>query len=231
MFFYQKRFVKKSYSQCGEDCIVEHMFMLRKIDKPSYIDIGAYHPYALSNTAKFYLKGCRGITIEPNPDQYKHFRLHRRKDTNLNIGIGEQNGELMYYKMNIPTMNTFDAAAAKDLADNQGFRIVEQIKLPLRELRGIIKEYANNVFPDFLSLDVEGLDEQILTQIDYENNFPKIICVETIEYSNDGTGEKNRKLIDFLQERGYMIYADTHINSIFVNRKFWLGSSGGDSSF
>jgi FkbM family methyltransferase len=224
MFFYQKRFEKKSFSQCGEDSIVEHIFMLRKIDKPSYIDIGAYHPFALSNTAKFYLKGGKGITIEPNPDQHKHFKLHRGRDINLNIGIGDTQGELLYYKMNNPTMNTFDGDAAKDLVANHGFKIIQEIKLPIRDLRSVIKEHAENIFPDFLSLDVEGLDEQILTQIDYDNNRPKVICVETTEYTNDGTGQKNKKLINFLEDKEYMIYADTHINSIFVNKEFWFKS-------
>ena len=53
-------FRKTSFSQCGEDCIVDFMFKFKKIEKPSYIDIGAFHPFELSNTAKFYLTGSRG---------------------------------------------------------------------------------------------------------------------------------------------------------------------------
>jgi FkbM family methyltransferase len=216
------RFGKMSYSQCGEDCIVEFMFSLRKITRPSYIDIGAFHPYALSNTAKFHLNGSVGITIEPNPDQYKYFLKYRKGAVNLNLGVGKENGELTYYKMNVPTMNTFDADAARDLVENQGFVIVDKVTLPIMRLTEIIKEYAGNKFPDFLSLDVEGFDEQILGQIDYENNYPKIICVETMEFTHDGTGKKNEELINFLLSKNYLVYADTYINSIFVNKKFWL---------
>lgn len=61
----------------------------------------------------------------------------------------------------------------------------------------------------------------ILEQIDYENNYPKVNCVETVEFTNDGTGAKNTKLISFLESKGYFIYADTYINTIFVKRKFW----------
>lgn len=219
----QKRFGKTTFSQCGEDCIVEHMFGLRKIGKPTYIDIGAFHPFALSNTAKFHLAGSRGINIEPNPDQFRHFVQHRKADINLNMGVGTENATLTYYKMNNPTMNTFDEASAADLVERHGFTIKEKIQMPVKNIKDIIKEYAGNKFPDFLSLDVEGLDEQILSQIDYVNNYPKIICVETIEYTHDGTGQKNNKLIDFLLQKDYMIYADTYINSIFVNKKFWMG--------
>jgi FkbM family methyltransferase len=220
----EKRFGKISYSQCGEDCIIEHMFGLRKMAKPSYIDIGAFHPYALSNTAKFHASGSKGINIEPNPDQFRHFVIHRKGDVNLNMGVGIENGTLSYYKMNNPTMNTFDRDSAAELVEKHGFTIIEEIKMPVKNIRDIIKDYAGNQFPDFLSLDVEGLDEQILSQIDYVNNYPKIICVETIEYTHDGTGRKNQRLIDFLLSKNYMIYADTYINSIFVNRKFWTNS-------
>jgi FkbM family methyltransferase len=215
------RYRKISFSQSGEDCIIDFIFKQTKIDKPGYIDIGAFHPFELSNTAKFYLTGSRGINVEPNPDQYKYFTSRRRRDKNLNIGIGAKKGTLLYYKMNVPTLNTFNAAAAKELVEKHGFSITEQIELPVEDLRTVIAEQANNRFPDFLSLDAEGLDEEILTQVDFDNNYPKVICVETIEYSHHGGGKKNNTLIDFLLEKDYMLYADTRINSIFVNRKFW----------
>src|ERR1035437_2327334 len=61
-------FVTGSYSQCGEDILVGYLFSLRGIKSPSYIDIGANHPWFINNTAFFYKKGCRGINIEPNQD-------------------------------------------------------------------------------------------------------------------------------------------------------------------
>src|SRR6187200_1235902 len=77
-----------SYSQCGEDLLVQYVFLLRGIKYPSYIDIGANDPFYLSNTALFYNKGCRGINIEANPKLIENFKLHRPEDHNLNIGIG-----------------------------------------------------------------------------------------------------------------------------------------------
>jgi hypothetical protein len=218
----KKHWGKKSYSQCGEDLIVKFIFTLRGIYKPSYIDIGAYHPFNLSNTALFYTKGSRGINIEPNPIGISPFYKYRRNDINLNIGISSHETYLDYYCMNVATMNTFDALAAEDLVRKYGFTIVEIKKIFVKTLPHVIKKYIdNNLFPDFLSLDVEGLDMDILTQIDYEKNFPKVICVETVEYTSDGTGIKNVAIIDYLQQNGYFIYADTYINTIFVNKKFW----------
>jgi hypothetical protein len=58
---------KVSYSQCGEDIIINFILTCLKIDKPTYMDIGAHHPFRFSNTALFYEAGCHGINIEPDP--------------------------------------------------------------------------------------------------------------------------------------------------------------------
>ena len=123
--------------------------------------------------------------------------------------------------MNAPTLNTFDEKAAAALAGKNEVIVIEKIQVPVVDLRTVIAEYANDKFPDFLSLDTEGFDEQILRQVDFDTNYPKVICVETLEYTNDGNGQKDKKLIDFLLEKNYMLYADTYINSIFANRSFW----------
>ncbi|MFM7886227.1 MAG: glycosyltransferase family 2 protein, partial [Pseudanabaena sp.] len=60
-----KKTTKMSYSQCGEDLIIQFIFSSLGISKPSYIDIGAYDAHKLSNTAVFYEQGSRGINIEP----------------------------------------------------------------------------------------------------------------------------------------------------------------------
>src|SRR5689334_18987985 len=65
-----------SYSQCGEDIIIDHVFRLRGIPSPSYIDIGANHPYFINNTAMFYERGCRGINIEANPQLLSAFQTY-----------------------------------------------------------------------------------------------------------------------------------------------------------
>lgn len=216
-------FEKISYSQSGEDLIVEFIFQTCGLPNPSYIDIGAFNPRSLSNTALFYRKGCRGVNIEPNPEAISQFVKYRPHDVNLNLGISAEKGMLEYYFMNIPTMNTFDAAVANELVEKEGFSIVGKKSVPVESLTNVINQYCGGRFPDFLSLDVEGLDQVILAQIDFSKNFPKVICVETVEYKSDGTGKKNTELLKYLENNGYMIYADTFINTIFVHRKFWFG--------
>lgn len=217
-----KSYLKRSYAQSGEDLLVDFIFHEIGIREPSYIDIGAHHPYYLNNTAIFYERGCQGINVEPTPHLFEAFVSSRKRDINLNIGIGEKETTLDFYELSTPTLNTFSKAEAESYSSEGNFTIKNIIPIKVETVSNIVDRYHHGRFPDFLSLDVEGLDEVIIHSIDFERNFPKIICVETLTFSTSGRGEKNTTLISFLQEKGYLLYADTNINSIFVRQDLWL---------
>lgn len=214
---------KVSYSQCGEDLIIKFIFDDLGILKPSYIDIGAHNPTFLNNTQIFYLSGSSGINIEPDPTLFRSFEINRKHDVNLNIGIADKKGEMDFYLMSTPTLNTFSKEETNRMVEfNYHISCIKKIKVDT--ITNIIQKYRNNVFPDFLSLDVEGLDELILKSIDYETSSPTVICVETISYSENGGGKKNRSIINFLESKEYLLFADTYINSIFVKKDKWIRS-------
>lgn len=214
------RFKKSSYSQCGEDLIVKFIFDNIGIPHPSYIDIGAHHPNYINNTAIFYNKSVLGINIEPDPTLFKHFLKRRKNDININAGIGAKEELLDFYIMSTATLNSFSKDAAED-SIKEGYKIKAVKKIQVYPLKKIINQYANGKFPDFLNLDVEGLDMDILQSINYQNA-PLVICVETISFSNSGKGVKDNTIINFLESKGYMVYADTYINTIFIKRDNWL---------
>lgn len=216
----KSEFRKTSYSQSGEDIIVDYIFNAIGINHPSYIDIGAYHPYKYNNTAIFYERGCKGINVEPSPQGIELFRKYRKEDLNLNLGVAKEEGELTYYIMQPQTLNTFSWESVKDF-ESKGYQKEGEAKVKVTTIQDIISEYWGGLFPDFLSLDVEGLDMEILESIDFGESVPKVICVETVEFSDKGMGEKNTEPIKFLESNGYILYSDTNINSIFVQRKLW----------
>ena len=85
----------------------------------------------------------------------------------------------------------------------------------------ILEQYFDRRAPDLLTIDAEGVDELILKSINFETNPPIVICIETISFSSAGFGIKNQKIIDFITAKGYLLYADTNINSIFILREKW----------
>lgn len=209
-----------SYSQCGEDLIVRYIFTLRGITKPTYLDIGAHHPLALSNTALFYKTGSRGINVEANPDLIKKFERKRPGDINLNIGIGEAEGKLDFYVMEDNTLSTFSKEEAERM-QTLDKKLIKKVQVDVHTLDFVLKKYCKNVFPDFLSIDVEGLDFEILKSIDYSASGPKVICVEAAEYSPKGKGKRRDDLINFVAAQGYIEYANTNLNAILVKNEFW----------
>ncbi len=187
-----------SYSQCGEDLIVNYVFSLRGITFPTYLDIGANDPHFLSNTAFFYKKGCRGINIEANPQLITKLKRFRRKDINLNLGVGEKEGELDFYILSDPTLSSFSKEEATLATASGKIRINDVKKIKLTTVEKVIDEYGHGKFPDFLSIDVEGMDLDILHSIPFNRYWPKIICAEAAEYSPIGAGPRRNDLISFL---------------------------------
>lgn len=218
----RNKFQKISYSQTGEDLIVDFIFNQIGIKRPSYIDIGAHHPEYLNNTALFYKNGSRGINIEPDPNLFKEFIKYRKQDINLNLGISNTAAEMDFFIMNVPTLNTFSSEEALKYQQEGNYKVKEIKKINVETISNILSKYYNNAFPDFLTIDAEGIDEIVLKSIDYNSNYPIVICTETISFSDSGKGKKNTEIINFLESKGYLLYADTYINSIFVRKENWL---------
>jgi len=212
----------ESFSQSGEDLIVKFIFdNYLKIHQPTYIDLGAYDPFHFSNTELLYRNGSKGINIEPNPNQFKNFLKYRKRDINLNIGVSDKRDLLEYYVMSVSTMNTFSSEEVEKLQNESSIKLIKSIKVQVDTLPEILNKYWNGAFPDFLSIDAEGLELPIMGMIDFESNYPKVICIETLTYSENNNEEKDLDIIKYLKDKGYILYADTYINSIFVKDNLW----------
>lgn len=211
-----------TYSQCGEDIIIDLLFQQLGNQKPTYIDIGAHHPQHINNTYLFYLRGCRGINVEPDPVLFSRFNELRPEDINLNIGISDVAGVADFYMMSESTLNTFskeDADRAKE--ENSASEIREVRRITVDTLQHVLQAHNNGKFPDLFTIDVEGLDERILRSVDLDTNGPAVLCVETLTYSSKKKGVKKNELIDHVRSKGYHVYADTYINTIFVKTDLW----------
>ncbi len=211
-----------SYAQCGEDVIVDYLFTRTlKIDQPTYLDLGAYHPTQLSNTYYFYRKGARGVCVEPDPYLFKQFRAKRRRDLCVNAGVGAASVPAVdFYIMSPRTLNTFSREEADQFAKNGVHRIHEVIQVPVISINDLIQRYCQ-ACPNFISLDVEGLDFEIIQAMDFDRHRPQAMCVETLEYRDDRTAKKRPEITAAMAEKGYFVYADTYINTIYVDQQAW----------
>ena len=214
LWFYERETIGLTcFGQHFDDLVVAAIFGQIGIDKPTYMDLGANHPYDLSNTALFYRYGCRGINIEANPYLITEFEKERPEDINLCVGVSVKEGILPFYKFNeISGRNTFSKEEA-DRVCSANVKIKEVVELPVVTLKSIIEKYCQNVFPDFLDCDIEGLDYDVLQDYDLNNNGPKVLCVEV----RPGDIE----MFDgMLFAKGYFRYCRMGENNIYVQNKY-----------
>ncbi|MEQ8688283.1 MAG: FkbM family methyltransferase [Imperialibacter sp.] len=214
------QFNRFSFSQLGEDRMLDYIFSFKGIKKPFYIDIGAYHPWNLSNTALFYTQGASGITIEPNEVNHKLFEKYRSRDTNLNIGISDSRDKLNYYKYNIAVFNTFSPEEVENYKASESLVLQEVKEIEVWPLKEVVEKYAADKQVDLLSIDVEGLDLKILKSIDFQKFRPLVICIETVAHDPE-KDEQNDDIRTLLLSSGYLLFGSTYFNDIFVATEFW----------
>ena len=217
-FFSHKKF---SYSQSGEDRIVLRVLNRLGIARPIYLDIGANDPIKNNNTYLLYSKGCSGVLIEPHFKLYKKIKKKRKRDIVLNKGVGDKDDEsLTFYALSNDPLSTFSADEAKKITAAKRATIVSTKTIELITINSVIDNYFQRC-PNFVSLDTESFDFQILSNFNFSKYKPEVFCVETITYSTDNTEEKRKEIFDLMLKNGYMVFADTYINTIFVYGTSW----------
>jgi FkbM family methyltransferase len=163
-----------SYAQNGEDVLLDRLF--RDREEGFYIDVGACHPIHCSVTKHFYDRGWRGINIEPITAFAEMLRSWRPRDINLNLGLSDQESELTFYEAPASLgMSTFSEAQAADLR-RLGHELVER-RVPVTTLRRICEQYGDRPF-DFLKIDAESHEREVIRGGDWERWRPRAVVVE-----------------------------------------------------
>lgn len=223
----QQRWGNKTYSQHGEDLFILNLFDLMKIEKPNYLDIGAYHPTEISNTALLYERGSRGVNVEANPRLIEAFKKDRPDDVTLCLGVAGKSGRRPFF-IHHPeaAMNTLDMKQRDELIA-QGHPPIDTPEIEVVTIDSLIIEHFDRCWPDLLSLDAEGLDYEILesatliippkiigtTTEPARYIGPRLICVEVGR-------EMSMKMKQLLVNRGYSCAGRIISNLIFIRRDY-----------
>lgn len=195
----------RTYSANKEDILMLEAVEKIGIKNFSYLDIGVCHPVVRNNTYLFYeLGNTNGILVEPNVSMCELARIYRPLNMLVNCGASsdEKTSELVYYyDENNPGLNTF----SKEIAKKRNM-LLNSVKIPVKDINEIIKENFETC-PNILDIDTEGMDYEILEGIDFIKFPIDIICAET---------NGDIKFYDLLGKYGYIVYAETKENTIFI---------------
>ena len=203
-----------SYSSEGEDMILRKLFFGQK--KGFYIDIGAFHPKKSSNTYYFYKKGWQGINIDAMPGSMNNFNKHRKRDINLEIPLGKDGEILNFYVFQDQALNGFENDRLKNKDQSKSQNIVLQV-IPLKtaSLNRILEQYLpEDQEIDFIDIDVEGGELNILEQFDFQRYRPKVILLEILNTKLEDV--INTYLYKLLKTNKYYLKIKTLNTYIFV---------------
>ena len=163
-----------TYAQNGEDIILERL--LRETKAGFYVDVGAWDPTVHSVTRHFYDRGWRGVNIEPIGSRLALFVRDRSRDVNLQLAIGPSEGSLVFHECE---EESYLSTLSEDVAAGMRRRglTLRSYNVKVAPLSAILNEYAPDTI-DFLKIDVEGFEGQVLGTLDLKRTRPRILVVE-----------------------------------------------------
>ena len=169
----------KSYAQEGEDRVLAVLMEPEVPKQGFYVDIGAHHPTRFSNTMYFYDRGWRGLNVDARPGFAKEFNQMRGRDIAVECGVSSSEGELKFYEFNEPALNTFDPEIAQRRDGKRHYRVEREVTVPVRTLVSLMDQFVGlDQTIDFLSVDVEGLDVDVLRSNDWQRYRPRFVLTE-----------------------------------------------------
>jgi FkbM family methyltransferase len=204
----------KSFANDGEDLILKRIF--GKQEEGFYVDVGAHHPKQFSNTYAFYQKGWRGINIDAMPGSMELFNKLRPRDINIEKAISDKKETLTYYRFNVPAINSFSKELSVERNGVGNYRITSRLKIETITLEEVLDTYLpKGQGIDFLTIDVEGLDYQVLRSNNWEKYQPSVILIEAGQLTCEEALAV--EISTFLKEKGYYLIAKTLDNLIWIN--------------
>ena len=207
----------ESYSQEGEDLVLNRIFDSKV--SGFYVDVGAHHPKRFSNTYFFYQRSWRGINIDAMPNSMKIFNEERPFDINLEIAIMGQQGFATYYQFNEPALNGFSESISLGRDRLRDYKITERTAIGGMPLSDVLnKHMPPNTSIDFLTIDVEGLDFDVLKSNNWDRFRPKVILIEILVSNLDSL--LSDPIATYLMGMNYRLYAKTLNTVFFISNEF-----------
>ena len=185
--------------------------------KGIYVDVGSYHPIRISNTLNLYKNGWKGINIDISKKTIDLFKLARPNDTNLNLAAGSKNkNAYFFYDKDLSMVNSLN----KNFFIKMSKKKAKSKKIKMRTLDFILNKFLRKKNINFLDIDAEGNDYDVLKGINLKKFNVEIILIEGHAY-NLNLKKKCGKMLKYLNKNNFkLIYGSFPGNGIFKNKRF-----------
>lgn len=200
-----------SYSQFGEDIVAQNA--LNQVQNGFYVDVGAYDPLKLSNTALLHIRGWDGINVEPRAEAIERFNRLRPHATNLRMAIHNELDSVTLHKFRGGKIDTVLPDRAQALSNTK--EVTGEEVVPAMSLNALFDRYVpDGVHVNYLSVDIEGYDEEAILAFDLDRHRPDVVCVEIHTYDMLAVGKN--PVVRHLKRHGYHPFAINIMSFTFV---------------
>jgi FkbM family methyltransferase len=202
-----------SYSDFGEDLVVLKLLGDRVAgpNKGVYVDVGAYDAVFSSNTLLLRQHGWTGMNIDANPDRIEQIRRCRPDDVCVWAVVSDTTRAVRYVRYPTQGLNQLIEVHEEPRPNDRGelpTRMDEAMACTLTEL--LDRHLPTGTAIDFLDVDCEGQDLNILTSLDWSRWRPRVVAAEA------HTAPERERLVGFMRDRGYEVVASFHVMLIFA---------------
>lgn len=224
IFFYFFKILKKlrifrTFSQEGEDLIITRLLKKKNFSEEDFfVDFGAGHPIKYSNTFLLYLNGLRGISIDANEGNIFLHKILRPYDLSNKMIISKKSEKKYFYSFTQSELNTSSNERVNFLK-KKNINYKSKNLLETIGVKDFFKKYTKILDKNiiFFNVDVEGLELEILNEIDWTKFKPKIICIEIANLNLDNF--KKNKLFLKLKSENYNLESKLYNSAIFIHNE------------
>lgn len=206
------------YSQEGQDRYLDE-YVFKQIENGFFVDVGAHDGIMFNNTLFFEKnRNWIGINIEPIEDVYKKLTLNRPKCINFQCAVTNQNGKANFIK------NEGYTEMLSGLEETYDKRHIQRLNRELQTYSGtseVIKVDTmklSTIFDicgitkiDYLSIDTEGAEFEVIKSIDFDK-----VYIDVIGFENNYQ-DSSQKIVQYLENKNYKIIKST-IDIFMINK-------------
>ena len=195
----------QSYSQLGQD--VQALERFKEDEKAYFVDVGAHDGITLSNTYLLEQNGWTGLCIEPNPALFEELSRNRLGSNCVKAAAFSESGKEFEFRDAglLGGITDYISTYREHTKDASTFQILS------RTLDDILSEFNAPKYIQYLSIDTEGTELEILKGIDFSKYQFGLISIE-----HNYEEPKRSTMQQFLRERGYQRHRENQWDDDYI---------------
>lgn len=211
------------YGQCGEDLIVRSLLEAKALSdgadlsRQKYLEIGGNHPFATSGTYLLNASlGMSGVIVEANPKLIADLEKGRPSDVIVHAAI--QTEALETVKLSVSNQSELSSIDRTFVQQWNNGEVGEAswIDVPALRINDLVRTHFDDRDPAYMSIDVEGLDLDLLRDFDFVLCRPWLVQAEPSDHHHR---QNSDRMIDHMDSVDYELVARTAVNLIFRDRR------------